>query len=181
MRIFNRYGHLKGAYFPFGRTQNSVRLSTGNIDDDLELEIVSVLGKESDGRVLIHDGNGRYVGSISAFNASVTKLSLTTADLDQDGEDEIIIASGAGHTPQVSVYDGSREERVNFFPFSLAFTGGVEVSAGDIDENGTSEIYVFPQSAGGPQVRVFDENGSVIGGFFAFDSGTRFGGALAIW
>ncbi len=181
VRIFNRYGHLKGAYFPFGRTQNSVRLSTGNIDDDLELEIVSVLGKESDGRVLIHDGNGRYVGSISAFNASVTKLSLTTADLDQDGEDEIIIASGAGHTPQVSVYDGSGEERVNFFPFSLAFTGGVEVSAGDIDENGTSEIYVFPQSAGGPQVRVFDENGSVIGGFFAFDSGTRFGGALAIW
>ena len=55
------------------------------------------------------------------------------------------------------------------------------MATGDIDQNGTSEIYVFPQSAGGPQIRLFSHEAHVIGGFFAFDSSTRFGGSVAIW
>ncbi|MFA4845267.1 MAG: S8 family serine peptidase [Patescibacteria group bacterium] len=181
VRIFNRYGHLKGAYFPFGRTNRPVRLTTGNMDADAEVEIVSVLGAGSDGRVLIHDGNGRYVNSITAFNTSVSALSLATVDLDGDSRDEVIVASGVGHSPQVSVYNSSGEERLKFFVFPLAFSGGIEVAGGDIDQNGAIEIYVFPQSTGGPHVRIFSSEANIIGGFFAFDPFSRFGGTIAIW
>ncbi len=181
VRIFNRYGHLKGAYFPFGRTAEPVRVATGNLDGDSESEIVSVLGKGSDGRMLIHDGNGRYVGSATAFNTSVDALTIATADIDGDGVDEIVVGSGAGHSPQVSVYTSSGEERAKFFAFPVSFTGGVEVAAGDLDGNGTSEIYVFPASAGGPQVRIFSEENTLIGSFFIFDTALRLGGSIAIW
>ncbi|MBI4438294.1 S8 family serine peptidase [Candidatus Uhrbacteria bacterium] len=181
VRIFNRYGHLKGAYFPFGRTSAPVRLATGNLDDDAELEIASALGRGSDGRVLIHDGNGRYVSSLTAFNASVSALTLAAEDLDGDGIDEVIAGAGAGHSPLVSVYTSSGEERLRFFGFPVAFMGGVEVAAGDIDQDGRSEVYVFPQSLGGPQLRIFGDDANVIGGFFAFDALGRSGGSVAIW
>jgi hypothetical protein len=181
IRIFNRYGHLKGAYFPFGRTGLPLRVATGNMDEDPEAEILSVQSTYSDGRILIHNGNGRYAGSLTAFNTNVNALSLSTEDLNADGLDEIIVASGARHSPRVSVYNSLGAEQFSFFAYPQNFLGGVEVASGDIDQNGTVELYVFPKTNGGPHLRMFNHEGKLIGSFFAFDSLNRSGGSIAIW
>ncbi|MBI5794678.1 S8 family serine peptidase [Candidatus Uhrbacteria bacterium] len=181
VRIFNRFGHLKGAYFPFGRTDAPVRVTTGNVDEDAESEILSALWSKGDGRVFVHDGNGRYVRSIVAFQGNVDALSLASVDLDADGIDELVVASGAGHSPEISVYNSSGEERFRFFGYPMTFVGGLEVASGDIDHNGIPEIYLFPTSKGGPQVRIFGNQGELIGGFFSFNPLNRFGGSIAIW
>jgi hypothetical protein len=180
VRIFNRYGHLKGAYFPFGRTNNPVRVAIGNIDDDGEQEVLSVLERGGEGSVLAHDGSGRYVRSFVVFGGAVDALSVATIDLEGDGRDEIIVGAGSGEAPRVGVYNDLGVEKLNFFGYQLGFHGGIEVAGADIDGNGLPEIYVFPHSSGGPQVRVFNQEGSVIGGFFPFDPAFRFGGSISI-
>ncbi len=179
IRIFDSRGRLKGAYFPFGRTSTPVRVAVGNVDEDREGEILSVLSQGGSGVVLAHDGNGRYVRSFLVIGGVVNASSLASADVDGDGISEIIVGAGKGNSPRVSMYNASGGELLNMFGYQLGFRGGVEVSAGDMDRDCRTELYLFPQSAGGPQVRIFTTEGNLIGGFFAFDPSARFGGVIS--
>ncbi|MBI4435257.1 S8 family serine peptidase [Candidatus Uhrbacteria bacterium] len=181
VRIFNRYGYLKGAFFPVGRTTSPVRLAIGNVDASLELEVISVLASGGDGTVFIHDGTGRYEGSFTAFGGTASGLHVESVDLDGDGGDEIVVASAAGRAPQVSAYTKTGGLVKSFFAFPPEYHGGVELAAGDIDSNGLPELYVSPSGGGGPQVRIFNNQGELIGGFFAFDAANRSGAAVAIY
>ena len=177
VRIFNRLGHLKGAYFPFGRTNNAVRVALGNIDEDVEEEIFSiVVGGKS---VSAHEGNGKYLRGFSVLGDAQGAGSVTCADFDSDGKEEVMVGASAESKPSVGVYDSSGKEKAFFFAYQIGFRGGVEVAGADLDRNGTTEIYVFPRSSGGPQARVFNSSGSVIGGFFAFDRTSRTGGSIS--
>jgi hypothetical protein len=82
--------------------------------------------------------------------------------------------------PEVAVYTKNGSLEYTFFPFPLEFRGGVEIAVGDIDVNGRPEIYVTSQTAGGPQIRIFDNERSLLGSFFTFESSNRYGGYIAI-
>lgn len=181
VRIFNRYGHLKGAFFPLGRTQEAVRVVLGNMDNDPEAEVISTFSQGGDGIVFIHDGTGRYKDSFSALGGEVGSLNVASVDMDADGNDEVVVASGQGYAPRVGVYNVSGNLLQEFLGFPNDFRGGVEVAAGDIDGNGIPELYVSPSQQGGPHVRIFNAQGELIGGFFAFDAQNRFGAAVAIY
>ena len=181
VRIFNRYGHLKGAFFPLGRTTSPVQLALGNVDEDPELEIISTLASGGDGTVFIHDGTGRYKGSFIAFDGTVSGLHLASVDVDTDGVEEIVVVPTAGYIPQVAVYNQSGSLLRMFFAFPYEYRGGVELAAGDIDSNGSAELYVSPSLGGGPQVRIFNNQSELIGGFFSFDAMNRYGAVVAIY
>jgi subtilisin family serine protease len=180
VRIFNRHGHLKGAFFPHGRTASAVRVSIGNLDTDDSFEIISTT-ESAHGLVVIHDGKGRYESSFNAFEGRVDLLQSAAVDVDGDGVEEVLVASGAGYSPRVGVYNSSGSLLHSFFAFPYEFRGGVEISAGDIDGNGQAEMYLAPQSNGGPQVRIFNAQTELIGGFFVFDAANRFGISTAIY
>lgn len=180
VRLFNRHGHLKGAFFPLGRSDGGVRVALTNIDDDPELELVSTLAMDGDGTIIIHDGTGKYIGSFTAMGGQVARLTLAATDVDNDGIDEILVASGEGYIPQVAVYNQRGILMRSFFAFPYEFRGGVQIAAGDIDSNGSSELYAAPLTQGGPQVRMFNHDNTLIGSFFAFDETNRFGAAVAI-
>jgi subtilisin family serine protease len=181
VRIFNRHGHLKGSFFPLGRTDAGVHMAVGNIDEDPESEILSTQAHAGNGIVTIHDGTGRYIRSFTAFDGTNGSLSLTSTDLDADGMEEMIVATGMGDIPEVGVYNQSGSLLQSWFVFPLEYRGGVQVAAGDIDGNGVKEIYVSPLERGGPQVRIFNSNAKLIGGFFVFDPEARFGASVAIY
>ena len=175
VRIFNKHGHLKGSFFPLGRTDVALLVSGANFDDDFEQELIVTARSQSDGTVWVYDGTGTYVRSFTSFNGEVDSISATGGDLDGDGISEILVASGPGHIPRVSVYNQSGALLDSFLAFRDGFTGGVSVAIGDIDNNGRSEIYVAPLSSGGPQVRIFEQTLELIGGFFTFDQADRYG------
>ncbi len=175
VRIFNQHGHLKGSFFPLGRTNAALAVSVANLDDDPEEELLISARSESTGMVWVYDGTGVYVRSFMALNGEVDSLTTTAADLDGDDVLEILVASGPGHSPRVSVYNQQGVLLHTFLAFVENFTGGVSVAVGDIDNNGQKEIYTAPLSGGGPQVRIFDQELDLIGGFFTFDQGNRYG------
>ncbi|MDP3964151.1 MAG: FG-GAP-like repeat-containing protein [bacterium] len=84
-------------------------------------------------------------------------VSLVGGDYDGDGRDEIIVGVGENAEPHVKVYNKTGSILIDEFrPYARAVTGGVNVSAGDVDADGIDEVLVVPRSGGGPQVRVIE-------------------------
>jgi subtilisin family serine protease len=180
VRVFDKQGNLRGSFFPHGRTQEAIRIAVGQMDDDDALEIISTTLDNNQAQVAIHDASGRYLQSFSTSVGGSTSTSVASADLNGDGIEEVLVGSGRGNMPEVAVYTKNGSLEYAFFPFPLEFRGGVEIAVGDIDVNGRPEIYVTPQTAGGPQIRIFDNERSLLGSFFTFESSNRYGGYIAI-
>ena len=82
------------------------------------------------------------------------------------------VGADAGGGPEVKVNftDGSS---VSFYAYDMAYRGGVRVTMGDLNGDGTNEIITGTGPGGGPNVRVFNvtSSGSVtmVANFFAFE------------
>jgi len=103
--------------------------------------------------------------------------SLAIVDLGGDGVNEIVVGAPAGELPEVSIYreDGSLINK--FMAYGENFRGGVNVTAGDLDNDGKDEIITGAGPGGGPHIRVFDGFGNpkINNSFFAFDKNLKTG------
>jgi hypothetical protein len=79
------------------------------------------------------------------------------------------------------MFDAVGGVKGSFFAYDSAFRGGVRLAVGDPDNNGIAEIYTAAGPGGGPHVRVFDEAGKAVGGFFVEDIAYGAGVYLAVW
>ena len=68
----------------------------------------------------------------------------------------------------------------SFLAYAPGFRGGIDVAVGDIDGDGTDEIVTAPGRGGGPHVRAFRGDGSVLQSFFAYDASVRAGVVVAL-
>src|SRR6185436_12409707 len=69
----------------------------------------------------------------------------------------------------VKVFDGTTlSEQRSFFPFGAAFTGGVFVASGDINNDGHADIIASQDAGAAPLVRVFD--GVTLAQIFSFNA-----------
>ena len=116
--------------------------------------------------------DGKTGDILTRFNAYASNLRggyhVTTGDVNGDGKTDIVVVPQAGHGPQVSVFDSNGTSILRFFAFASTFRGGVNVSVGDVDNDGSNDIVVSPQSNAGPQVRTFNSDGTVKAQFFAY-------------
>jgi len=131
-----------------------------------------ILSISAERRLLAGAGSGGS-GAVRAFNlSSATPVSSTIsgngfnggtsvaeADVDGNGVADVITAAGPGTAPGVTVFDGTTgAAKLVFFAFAPAFSGGVEVAAGDITGDGRPEILAVQgcSSASTAVVRAFD-------------------------
>ncbi len=84
-------------------------------------------------------------------------------------------------SPQVKVINSSSlGEVISFLAFDESFMGGGTVAVGDLGNDGIPEIVVGAGPGGGPQVRIFRTNGTVINSFFAYPADFRGGIRVAV-
>ncbi len=96
------------------------------------------------------------------------------------GDQSIVVGEGAGGHGHVRMYDVTGEKLNEWRVFGAGFRGGVSVAAGNVTGNGEGSIVVMPRSGGGPQVRVFHRDGTLISQFFAYAPSQRGGYAVAV-
>ncbi|QEL20932.1 Ig-like domain-containing protein [Limnoglobus roseus] len=133
-------------------------------------------------------------GTASLFNADKTpRFTITpfpgftggvrtaVADFNRDGVADLVVGTGPGRATRVIVYDGVTQQQLFASdPFEASFTGGVYVTAGDVNGDGVADLAVTPDEGGGPRVDVY--NGTDFAkliSFFGIDDPTFRGGARA--
>ena len=188
IRVFDgASGKMLSSFLAFPAAfQGGVTIATGDVDGDGDLDLVVGAGTGGGPAVRVFDGlSGTQIGSqFFAFNSNFRGgVNVATGDVNGDGTDEIIVGAGPGGGPVVRVFEFDTLDGVQtgeFLAFPLGFTGGVFVSAGDIDEDGSSEIIVGAGAGGGPVVRMYEADGTQIGNqILAFPLGFRGGVRVA--
>ncbi|HTX87104.1 MAG TPA: putative glycoside hydrolase [Candidatus Nanoarchaeia archaeon] len=178
-RAFDQNGNqVRNGFFAYdGRYPGGAQIITADIDNDKANETIV----NFNGTVTIYRGT-KVLTSFKPFNGLFKgDISLAIADLNGTGRKELVIGAGRGGGPQVRIF--STDGRLlsgGFFAYDRNFRGGVNVAAIDYNNDGKDEIFTGAGFGGGPQVRIFNGNGKVLGGFFAYDKNSRSGVSVTV-
>ncbi len=93
---------------------------------------------------------------------------------------KLILAPKSNKESIIKLTERNGDEFREFFAYNENFRGGVNVAVGDVDGDGKDEIVTGAGFTGGPHVRIFKGNGSIEGGFFAYDKNFRGGVNVAV-
>lgn len=164
IRVLKMDGGILRSFIPFPGTEQAIgSLTVGDLGHDGVSEIVVGAGRGNKPLVRLFRQDGSQIHEFLAYGEGFTGgVNVALCDLDDDGSSEIITGAGFSGGPQVRVFssDGTPTGQ-QFFAYSEAFRGGVNVACGDIDGDGTPEIVTGAGVSGGPHVRVFTANGSL--------------------
>jgi hypothetical protein len=150
-----------------------VRVAVGDVTGDGVPDLITAPGPGGGPDIHIYDGrSGSMIKQFFAFNPLFTGgLFIAAGDLDGDGRDEIIAGADKGGGPNVTVFRADGTMLSSFFPYDMAFTGGVRVAAGDVEGKGHADIIAVPGPGGGPNVTIYSGivNPVLVSSFFAFN------------
>jgi hypothetical protein len=166
------YPQLPNEILPYGPSATmETSLALGNFDGDSDKELVVGPGKEGGPHVKIFEPDRTFTGKeFSAYDPYFYGgIDVAVGDIDGDQVDEIITAPKYGGGPHIRVFESTGELISEFNAYDPYFAGGVRVSAGDIDGDGSAEIVSSIESRGGPHVKVFEYTGQLISEFNAYD------------
>ncbi|MBI5621697.1 S8 family serine peptidase [Candidatus Falkowbacteria bacterium] len=103
---------------------------------------------------------GRLVDTLPKFVAPAPTLNLTSG---------VVVAPGAGYQPEVKLFNTQLQDEGKFLAYDSKFTGGVNLAVADINHDGRQEVITAPGRGGGPHVRIFTQDGTVLQQFMAYD------------
>jgi len=100
---------------------------------------------------------------------------------DTDSQDSFILVSPKNNlSPELRIFDNKGNLLRSFFAYPKSFQHGFSLSVGDVDGDGIKDIITAPNQGGGPQIRMFRTDGSLMGQFFAFPENFRGGVDVAV-
>lgn len=95
-------------------------------------------------------------------------VSIASGNLGGSAAKEYVIGAKNGY-PQVRTYNQDDTVRNwGFAAYNADYTGGINVAMGDIDGDGIDEIITGTNPGSTTHVRIFKEDGIVMGSFFAY-------------
>ncbi len=149
-----------------------VRVAAGDVTGDGTDDLVVAAGPGGGPNVKVYSGRNLKptaftnfaVRSFFAYSPQFTGgIYIAVADVDINSPvtgraAEIITGAGFGGGPDVRVFNVASNvvTLADFFAYTAAFTGGVRVSAGDVNGDTIADIITAPGQGGGPNVRAFD-------------------------
>ncbi|MDA3803116.1 MAG: S8 family peptidase [Patescibacteria group bacterium] len=170
IKIFKNNGELITEIPAYDRNyKGELSLSAGNIDGEGKDEIV--IGLASDLRII--DGEGKLIGAFYPYGKDLkTGFEVRVDNLDgrkNASKDEIIVVPKEGERAVVKIFDNYANLLNRFLAFGTNWSYGVNITSGDINNDGIAEIILGVKSGGAPHVRVFSLEGRILESFYVWD------------
>jgi hypothetical protein len=176
-----------GAQAPTGTPPKTSTIAGGRI--------VTVTGSSREPLLKIFSGAGQLVQSWSVYKDSfvagggvaVSENSRTVPETRGvnisaiiRGEQVVVVGEGVGGFGRLRVYDTAGTISSQWYAFDKAVRVPLSIAAGNLQGNGEGAIAIMPAAGGGPQVRIFNSTGKLLGQFFAYDKSLRGGFSVAV-
>nr|CBX27639.1 hypothetical protein N47_H24610 [uncultured Desulfobacterium sp.] len=161
-----------------------VNVATGDVDGDGKPEIITAPGPALFNPAIIkvwkfENGDLTELYDFRAFDNKFYGVNIAVKDLDGDGIAEIIAGAGSGliNEALVKVFKGAGTPAGVEFNAYPNTHNGVQVAAGDVNGDGTTEIItgIGPGLLNTSWVKIFSPDGTELTGFFAYPNNIRFG------
>ena len=165
-------GTLLRSFFAYDGFTGGVYVAAGDVNNDGVSDIITGADGGVGGHVKVFDGtSGTLLQSFFAYDGFSGGVRVAAGDLNGDGFDDIITGAGPGGVGgHVKVFDGMSGTLLRSFFAYDGFTGGVYVAAGDVNNDGVSDIITGADGGVGGHVKVFDgTSGTLLQSFFAYD------------
>ncbi|MFA6524707.1 MAG: L,D-transpeptidase family protein [Patescibacteria group bacterium] len=188
VRIFDVNGNPKftPGFFAFAEDmRGGVNVAVGDVNGDGKDEIVAAPGSSGGAHVRVFNYLGDFQGIdfLPFRSGDRGGVSLAVGNFDGGPEEEIVMAvEKFGKTwTKVYKFDAKRTILGEFYSYPDYFQGGTRVAAGDVDNDGFDEVVTVPTRAGGPHIRMFEANGTLVANsFFAYEKDFRGGVNVAV-
>lgn len=173
VRVFDgRTGQQLQDFFAYAATfTGGVFVAGGDLNGDGRADVVTGAGATGGPHVRAFNGvSGSLLTEFFAYDASfLGGVSVAVGNVIGTGfsggtSREIVVGPGPGAALPVTVFNGQSGALIqSFSPFGTAFTGGVFVSAGDVDGNGREAILTSPATLGqtAAQVKIHRFNATI--------------------
>ncbi|MBT5808159.1 hypothetical protein HOI18_02680, partial [Candidatus Uhrbacteria bacterium] len=175
-RIFSSDGSVKRTgFFAY---ESLAKGGTQVVSYDLDGDGVRERVVAGDTFVSIYNADNSLHAKFAPYTDTYDKgINISIGDIEDDGTVEIVTGTENGGGPHIRVFDADGNLiNPGFFGYADSFRGGVNVTIGDLNGDGIKEIICGAGFTGGPHVRVFKKDGTLINpGFFAYDEGFRGG------
>jgi hypothetical protein len=163
IRIFNGQGIIISQFFAFDSTVYSgVNISAGDLNKDGQLEIVAGSGYQSEPKIKIFDNYGHFIREFLVYDKNVKSgVSVLAFDINNDSLAEIITSPYMDALAEVKIYNAEGILLNKFNAYPTDYKGGINLTAGDIDNDKNSEIIIGPRFGLESQIKFFTPDGKI--------------------
>ncbi len=175
---FNKYydGYWAGTSVAVPMVSGAIALIEAANPQYNRQQIVNTLLNNADNINLL---NPNYLNKLGRGRLNVlASVSQALTDL-ANKKESLVVAPFSNNISTIKITDQNGQVENEFLAFSDKFKGGANLATGDINADGSDEIIIAAGPGGGPHVKIFKFDGTLVGQFFAYDKNFTGGVNLA--